>query len=327
LDPSSISRVATEVYAMMKDDTAASSAGPESIQPPPPSATQATHMPATIVNTVQGLLEAQRPDTLPSGLSSYVNFSAPLGALVSQKNKCKIWSNEYVDLLGLLSSKGEEKVTITFSESTDDRASAISLNQAPMNAKQIKSIEQWTSAFIVFTSIYGQKNPNEAINLCKYMQVIRDTAYKFQGFGWRTYDENFRRLRASNPLPWEQLDIQLFIFSTAPSNAMGHNANTTHSSPLKGSPGSPTSNIGSSNDFPPGFCWPFLKTGSCSYPSCARKHQCPHCLTRQWHHPTQCHTKGNVSSPAKFANRSPFKPNPTQPNNNKQQPPNTSKDK
>jgi hypothetical protein len=48
------------------------------------------------------------------------------------------------------------------------------------------------------------------------MQVIRDTAFKFPGYEWRSYDGNFGRMRATQPLSGDQIDLKLFLFSMSP---------------------------------------------------------------------------------------------------------------
>jgi hypothetical protein len=55
------------------------------------------------------------------------------------------------------------------------------------------SIDAWTSAFQIFVGVYTSKFPQEAPDLMKYAEVVRDLAAR--GANWRlVYDTQFRSL-------------------------------------------------------------------------------------------------------------------------------------
>ena len=73
------------------------------------------------------------------------------------------------------------------------------------------SIEQWTDAFNIFSSVYRLKYPAEAEGLSTYMGLIRQIADK--NGCWYYYDTNFRRLKKSMNLAWSDIKHELFIIA------------------------------------------------------------------------------------------------------------------
>ena len=75
--------------------------------------------------------------------------------------------------------------------------------------QNIRNIEQWTTVFNTFVAIYTQTYPNEAPSLMKYGSVVRELA--FQSANWKFYDDNFRQLRQTECLPWDQIHSELYL--------------------------------------------------------------------------------------------------------------------
>ncbi|XP_056002671.1 uncharacterized protein LOC125648676 isoform X1 [Ostrea edulis] len=113
------------------------------------------------------------------------------------KTKCKIWSNEFIDLRTLLPNYTDGPLSITI------QAGKIDVEQS-QKQKYPLSINQWIDAFITFMSIYLQRYPAEACNLLKYCAYIREINRLHVDEAWRGYDETFRKLRESSLLPWQQ---------------------------------------------------------------------------------------------------------------------------
>lgn len=86
----------------------------------------------------------------------------------------------------------------------------MSFERGATNFKQGKfqkfpiSINQWTSVFLIYTSIFIQKTPSDAAHLFKYIYMIRDMSFTTKTDSWRYYDVEFRKLRQSAPLPWQE---------------------------------------------------------------------------------------------------------------------------
>ena len=80
------------------------------------------------------------------------------------------------------------------------------------NNVRITSIEQWTSAFLVFSSIYLMRHADRARQLLKYADTIRSAAFRRVGFGWRDYDVQFRLRQARMPArSWASIDAELWL--------------------------------------------------------------------------------------------------------------------
>lgn len=73
-------------------------------------------------------------------------------------------------------------------------------------------MENWTSAFLIYASIYCEKHLDRAIALLKYMDIIRKAQMHFGGFAWLSYDKEFRARVSVNPdKPWGEVDQELWM--------------------------------------------------------------------------------------------------------------------
>ena len=68
---------------------------------------------------------------------------------------------------------------------------------------KINNIEQWTSAFIIFISIYCSAHENRVQELLTYMSDVRLGAQRSSSLGWKPYDEQYRLRKARNPMNFE----------------------------------------------------------------------------------------------------------------------------
>ena len=89
--------------------------------------------------------------------------------------------------------------------------------------RQISTIDQWTSAFLVFGAIYAQRFPEAAPGLFKYCEVVRDIAATGPPLAWRQYDARFRSLRQFDlaGFLWEQPRWDLFFKCMYTSDVQG----------------------------------------------------------------------------------------------------------
>ncbi len=145
-----------------------------------------------------------------------------LGLLIPQITRDRIHNSEYIDLGLLLKGVNGEP---------DNQAVGLmgvnSQGQLEMFRKKtqsIQNIDNWTTAFITFTSIYLERYPEKAQQMLKYMSNIRLAAKRASGFGWRFYDEQFRlRLARFPDTPWSSINQDLWltcVVSTAQSVAL-----------------------------------------------------------------------------------------------------------
>jgi orotate phosphoribosyltransferase-like protein len=90
-----------------------------------------------------------------------------LGSHVSQTNRTKIVSGQYIDL-AILSEN-------TNSENNDKQVVLIDgvLSTKEKIKRTIHTIEKWTDVFIVYISIYTSAHPEKYQALLKYMHIVR----------------------------------------------------------------------------------------------------------------------------------------------------------
>ena len=93
----------------------------------------------------------------------------PLSRHVDNSIKHKIVNGEYVNLASLLvRHPGNDQVTSVLS--LDQNGQIIS---QPKQPNKISTIERWTDAFLIFTSIYAAAHPSRTQELLKYMHDVR----------------------------------------------------------------------------------------------------------------------------------------------------------
>ncbi|CAG2196193.1 unnamed protein product [Mytilus edulis] len=176
---------------------------------------------------------------------------------VPQNIKDKIYKSEYIDLAVLLaqnmtSDSNTQKLVVQNGQ--------IVMQSAP-NLSKIFGIEVWTSAFIIFTSIYCNLHPGRFQELLKYMSTIRLGAKRCNNLGWKLYDEQFRLRKAFDPTgSWATVDSELWLIYI---NDSTENKN-----------GSTSVNLNTSSNLK---CYTFNYEGSCFKQSCFYKHVCMRC--------------------------------------------------
>jgi hypothetical protein len=150
---------------------------------------------------------ASSTSSLPNGevKGQHGSNGVTLGAAVTPAIRGKILANEYICLASLLDNN----------RSGDEFA--LSVNQNSLQVKQVQrnkgifNLSQWSQAFTVYMSVYLEKFPTQAQQLLSYMHMIQNMAMTFSGYGWRSYDEEFRSKRAASAWPWERLDSELYM--------------------------------------------------------------------------------------------------------------------
>lgn len=132
-----------------------------------------------------------------------------LAAHVPQSLRQQIGRGEYVNIALLL--KGSVELAdfcggSLLHISTDGR-----IESRPKQCKDtIKTIESWSDAFLIFSSIYLSTHTDKAQEMLHYMWTIRECAARQGGFAWRTYDEQFRLRQAITPASWAHINNDLW---------------------------------------------------------------------------------------------------------------------
>ena len=154
---------------------------------------------------------------LTSSLSD-VQHAAPLQDIPAQHVK-DIQSGEFFELSKLLprnlSALNEEDNLVL---SLDN--SVVRVSKKAKMSTSITDIEQWTTAFTTYMSVFTQKFPQRSQELLQYLSLIRYGARVHKRLGWAIYDYKFRQKAAQNKTRvWSEIDQQLWlmIFTVAPS--------------------------------------------------------------------------------------------------------------
>ena len=191
-----------------------------------------------------------------------------------------IWDEKFVEMISLL-DKTEESQAMTFK--TTKPGEPVTL--VPIKTKnQITSIDQWSKAFNVFTSVYTRKYIHQTHNLLTYADSIRDLAN--QGGDYLRYDREFRLARSRYAIPWEVPENIMWTacmhsgLQTQISQIM---ANVTKPSaphqPFLPPPGElppplPPSISTGKLQHPPGYCYTYHNRGRCGKSPCRFSHMC-----------------------------------------------------
>ena len=100
--------------------------------------------------------------------------SVPLGSLVDNKLKAKIWTCQFVEL-ELLVGDNKTPVLIMYVERQQP-----SVHMREQAHKRIYNITEWTDAFLIYMAIYTERYPAEVAALLKYVQLVRSMLYEVE---------------------------------------------------------------------------------------------------------------------------------------------------
>ena len=162
-------------------------------------------------------------ETPSQGMSSRFSFDIPkdleptltdsMSLVVPLPENQRIWSGHYVDLHGFL-PQVEGPLKHTEVAIVDGRL------VSKQESKNIRNIEEWTSAFLNFMLTYCEGHPSKFRDLTIYMKIVRFIADNFEGYGWRIYDIRFRIAMGANPTKsWANVDQELWALYVAGGNS------------------------------------------------------------------------------------------------------------
>jgi len=208
------------------------------------------------------------------GIGELAPLSAPLPLdyAVSKEIKGKIWANEFIEFGDLLHPSQSTQTKVVVHQDTNGN-----LGFMQGGKKKPRNIEEWTSAFAIFSTVYASKFPAEVGQLMKYGENVRMIAAEFGNFNY--YDSNFRKLRQQIVLPWAMFHTELYMKAMRPSS-LGREP--SHSGPSQG-----RKRGASQSQFPLGYCNKYHSGQPCDPAGCTYKHRCfrcqgPHQIFRCW---------------------------------------------
>ncbi len=116
------------------------------------------------------------------------------------KRKCRRW--------GRGSVRTRQNIAAGKPQKKEAEAVSSSLNDTPEETRCIANIDDWKSAFSIYTAIYGEKYPHQYMDLMAYGEEI-DNLSKREGFDIE-YDERRRyHMCINRKLNWKDFDADL----------------------------------------------------------------------------------------------------------------------
>ena len=194
----------------------------------------------------------------------FVSSNVPL------KVKEKIWEGHFVDIASLIKSSRDQHCLAENDPSGEIiiQNGKLCIAQAKQEPQRI-SIEQWTSAFLVYMSVVLEKSPARAQELIKYMRDIRLAASRSPG--WWKYDEQFRLQKANNPLAsWGVINSEFWLLYVAAGNSTHMEQPQFNRQPARQGMNKKANQSPTCNYFNSGVKCPFL-------PNCRFSHVCQSC--------------------------------------------------
>ena len=230
------------------------------------------------------------PRTSSQNQNVFNSICNPLGDDLPHSIKEKIRKGEFVDFGSLINQRADNTLPSNTSNMslTVNSEGQITLNQSKPS-RRITTIHAWTNAFLIYTAVYLRSHPNRAQDLLKYGHIVRTAASRFGGWGWRDYDEQFRRRQEVHPQnPWASIDGELWTLLVAvPSVTMNPWSSQGQARSFRG----PKSKKGNTEGYQQnnkqatsqgkqkggGFCYSFNNTGLCNRKNCRFTHTCSKC--------------------------------------------------
>jgi len=201
--------------------------------------------------------------------SDVCQYAAPFQDIPAQYIK-DIRSSEFFELSRLLPKRlsavdEKDNMVLTLDNSI------VRVSKKAQTTISITEIEEWTTAFTTYMSVFTHKFPQRPQELLQYLSLIRYAARVHKGLGWAIYDYKFRQKAGQNKTRvWSEDDQQLWltIFTVAPSVLK------EEYSPF--SKGPQTTSV-SSGGVRRGTCYAFNRGGRCNRDICIFKHVCSRC--------------------------------------------------
>ena len=97
--------------------------------------------------------------------------------------------------------------------------SVIKVSKKTKPSRSITDVEQWTTAFTMYLSVFTDKFSLRSQELLQYLSLIRYAARVHKGLGWVIYNYKLRQKASKNKsLVWSIIDSQLWlsIFTLSP---------------------------------------------------------------------------------------------------------------
>ena len=225
----------------------------------------------TIQMSVNGFLDSIANSSKPTGEVIYREPGRPIDLKVTDKQKQKIWGDQFIELATLLDPQVHSETEFTIVSKPGE---PLHFGQSK-NLKSINNLGQWCTAFEIFISVYCQKTPTAISPLLTYMNTIKTLAHRDGDY--LLYDREFRMMKETNNIPWDLVHNGLWlecrdVRKNSRNSYKNKNNNTNDSFRSKNSQGKQNQ-----TKHPFGYCFRYHTYGKCGRASCMFNHSCYEC--------------------------------------------------
>lgn len=199
--------------------------------------------------------------------SKCTNYDTHISDHVSERVKKHIWEGGFVEMRSLLPGQAQRQDDVKINVHAGGRSSTTVLIDQKRQQNDL-NIENWTSAFMIYTDIYCQKFPLELRGLLAYMARIRDYSQTAGTRAFNFYDATFRQHKVTRNLPWISTHTEVWtrmINMTLPK----HSQSQSHQE--RSNPNSER------NKQTRKFCHQYNNKGICQRQTCKFDHACSNC--------------------------------------------------
>lgn len=165
-----------------------------------------------IQQSVEALVINHTEKIAGKSLSGFVSTAVPIDARVSDQLKSKIWSNQYVDFVKLLSKDKQKNGKFSLQVEDGDSLGKLTIHQVDndlLDDTSVSSMHDWLTAWNRFSAIYCMKYPDQQAKLAKHLEAVREIA-DAKG-NWKDYDRDFRTLVAQGQVAWGDVHMELYV--------------------------------------------------------------------------------------------------------------------
>ena len=201
----------------------------------------------------------------------------PLELTVTPELKTKICAGKFIDFSLLLSKNYQ-----SLDDDSQKKLQGFQDEEGNLTFKSVKpkkstlSIDQWSSAFNTYMSVYLTQHIGDLQGMLSYAELIRGAARDHpNSVAWRSYDEHFRSKKASDPIrPWGMIDNELWLAMFCKPSQSSKDGKQSSSEKVRN------------------YCLYFNKMGGCNKDKCKYKHACSGC-GRSGHSLPKCYSNKN----------------------------------
>ncbi len=283
-------RIATEVTSMVIQTLAA-----QGLLPRSGAQMMGNHAPLDVTPQSPGLHTqasgSQTPMDITGNEGAHQSVSHPLGSLLPQRVKERIWANEYVDMQEVLYPNCRPN---SIQKSSVDPPSQLPHGEWQPSAsyKRLADINLWQKGMEIMAAVITEREAVHAPHLFLYMANVKKMEQR--GGDWEMYDQVFRMRRQTTLKPWNMIDWEVWNdCMAAPKSGTKNKDNEKSEKPSKSSKKyTPAQKFAMSEArkalqayvIPKGYCWLYLAAKECA--GCDFIHSCPWCPSA--HPVTKC---------------------------------------